>query len=104
MRSGTVLPHKTGKLAILSEQGLKFRQITCTKGLSLGFIPPADDTEKENKNIPCSSGQPGKKYTYSTSTCLLKCTKNMTISSLLCPIIMVRESVHFLITLECLQF
>lgn len=44
-----------------------------------------------------------KKYIYSTSICLLKCTKNIKISSLLCPIIMVCESVHFLIRLECLQ-
>lgn len=55
-----MLPHKTRKLAIFREQGLKFKQITCPKCPSLLSIALADYEEKENKNIQCSQAQPNK--------------------------------------------
>lgn len=96
MRTGTVLPHKTEKLAILTEWGLKFRKITCTKEHSYGFISLNETTEKNRTKIFCALKVTRYKSIYSTSICVLKCTKNMKTSSIFCPIIMAL-SVHFLI-------
>lgn len=67
MRSGTVLPHKTGKLAIPSERGLEFTQITGTEGLSLGFTLWLMTERKRTKISHVLMGNLIKKeYIYST--------------------------------------